>query len=231
MSGLGDTDMEPTSVKKPLFSRLIGTLSGLGVLAAFCLVIFLMIGFIRFGNLVSTIGNEENIAKADGIVVLTGGKNRISAAVSLLQEKKGSRLLISGVHPDTSKNSIAKMANIEKNLLDCCIDIDRLAMDTKGNASQTANWAATNNFTKIIIVTSNYHMPRSLLEMHDLMPNIQLVPYVVDPLHVENKKWYSDPTHLKMIAIEYAKYMAASFRKDFDHVDRTLTSYASSYSS
>lgn len=231
MSGLGDTDMETETVAKPFWNRFIGLLTGLGILATFCLAIFLLIGLVRFGNLVSTIENEPILAKADAIVVLTGGKDRISTAISLLNDKKGSRLLISGVHPNTTKKSIANMMNVEKTMLDCCVDIDQLAMDTKGNASQTADWATRHKFARLIVVTSAYHMPRSLLEMRALLPKVDLVPYVVIPDRAGNKKWYSSPARLKMIATEYAKYIAASFRKDFDRVDRTLATYASAYSS
>ena len=42
-------------------------------------------------------------APADGIVVLTGGEDRLPAAVKLLQAHKGSRLLISGVHQETTR--------------------------------------------------------------------------------------------------------------------------------
>ena len=233
MSGLGDTDMNDNveNTRRPLWRRSIGFISGLGVLTAFCLIVFLAIGFVRFANLVNSMENDVNLAKADGIVVLTGGKNRISTAISLLQENKGSRLLISGVHPDAGRKSIARIANVNRDILDCCVDIDHLAMDTKGNASQTANWAAKNNFSKLIVVTSNYHMPRSLLELRTLMPKMQLIPHVVTSKNADKKAWYSNPSRLKVLLSEYAKYIAASFRKDLDRVDKTLATYASADSS
>lgn len=231
MSGLSDTDMETESVKKPFFRRLIGFISGLGILLAFCLLVFVTIGFIRFGTFVSTIKNEASLINADGIVVLTGGKDRVSTAVALLQNNKAPRLLISGVHPDTSRKSIAEMMNINKSTLDCCVDLDRQAKNTKGNANQTADWVKNHNISKLIVVTSSYHMPRSLLEMHTLMPEIQLIPHVVNQFRPEHGKWYSDPTQLRVIAIEYAKYTAISFRKSIDRVDKTLAAYASAYSS
>lgn len=231
MSGLSDTDTETKSAKKPFLGRLIGFISGLSILAVFCLFVFLTIGFIRFGNFVSTIENEPGLVMADGIVVLTGGKDRISTGVTLLQNKQAPRLLISGVHPNTSNKSIAEIMKIEKGLLDCCIDLDRLAKDTKGNANQTADWVKNNNISKLLVVTSSYHMPRSLREMHSLMPDIQLLPHVVNPFLAEHGKWYSDPAQLKIIAIEYAKYTVISFRKSIDRVDKTLAAYASAYSS
>ncbi|MBL4893079.1 MAG: YdcF family protein [Rhizobiaceae bacterium] len=227
MSGLSDTETE--SAKKPFLGRLIGFISGLGILLVFCLLVFVSIGFIRFGNFVSTLENKPNFAKADAIVVLTGGKDRISTAVTLLQNNQAPRLLISGVHPNTSIDSIAELMKINKSVLNCCVDLDRQAKNTKGNASQTANWVKNNKISKLIVVTSNYHMPRSLREMHDLMPDIQLIPFVVGPIRPNQKKWYSDPTQLRTIAIEYAKYTTISFRMSIDRVDKTLAAYASAY--
>lgn len=229
MSGLNDTDVEIKNVKKPFLGRLVGFVSGLAVLAAFCLLVFLTIGFIRFGNFVSTIENGPNLANADGIVALTGGQNRISAAVTLLKNNKAPRLLISGVHPGINIKSIAELTKINKSMRDCCVDLDRQAKNTKGNASQTAIWVRDNNISKLIVVTSNYHMPRSLREMHDLMPDIQLIPHVVSQASFAQKKWYSDPSQLKIIAIEYAKYTTISFRMSIDRVDKTLAAYASAY--
>lgn len=231
MSGLNDTDIETKSVKKPFLGRFIGFISGLGVLFAFCLMVFVSIGFIRFGNFVSTIENGPNLANADGIVALTGDHNRISAAVTLFQNHKAPRLLISGVYPSTNIESITELTNIKKDMMDCCVDIDRLAKNTKGNASQTANWVKNNNISKLIVVTSNYHMPRSLREMHALMPDIQLIPHVVSQTQSEQKIWYSDLVQLRVIAIEYAKYTTISFRMSIDRVDKTLSAYASAYSS
>lgn len=231
MSGLNDTDIEIENVKKPLLGRLIGFISGFGVLLAFCLLVFLTIGFIRFGNFVSTIENQPGIVNADGIVVLTGGKDRISTAVNLLQNNRAPRLLISGVHPGTSSKTIAETMKIKKSVLNCCVDLDRLATDTKGNANQTANWVKNNKISKLIVVTSNYHMPRSLMEMHALMPHIQLIPHAVKPFQPETGKWYSTPSKLKTIAIEYAKYTTISFRKSIDRVDKKLAAFTSAYSS
>lgn len=211
--------------------RFVGFISGLGVLSAFCLLVFLTIGFIRFGNFVASIENTSSLINADAIVVLTGGKDRISTALTLLQSKKAPRLLISGVHANTTIHSMTETMKIDKNLLDCCVDLDHQAKNTKGNADQTADWVKNKNISKLIVVTSNYHMPRSLREMHALMPDVQLIPHVVNQFQSRQRKWYSDPTQLKVIAIEYAKYTTISFRMSIDRVDKTLATYASAYSS
>jgi hypothetical protein len=50
------------------------------------------------------------LPKADGIVALTGGGDRLDTAVALLERGVGKRLLVSGVAQETSKQTLAKMA-------------------------------------------------------------------------------------------------------------------------
>ncbi len=216
--------------RKSYFRGMFGLVSGLAVLAGFCLVVFLTVGFVRFTYLINDDVLKAAVDKADGIVVLTGGKARIETAISLLQEKKATRLLITGVYPKTSKQVIAKIAKTDADLLDCCVDIDHLALDTKGNANQAANWAKTNGFSNIVVVTSNYHMPRAMLEMRSAMAGVALTPHAVSYRPLSAPRWYSRPAALKLVVSEYAKYIAASFRNDLDRVDRKLTAYAGAYS-
>ena len=45
---------------------------------------------------------------------------------------------------------------------DCCADLGFMAADTHGNAQETADWARAHRYKSLIVVTANYHMPRSL---------------------------------------------------------------------
>jgi len=73
-------------------------------LRVFLSVIFLALlayglGFVLF---VSNLPNRpDRIPKADGIVALTGGGERLDTAVSLLEHGVGKRLLVSGVSQPT----------------------------------------------------------------------------------------------------------------------------------
>ena len=67
------------------------------MLAALVIVLVAAIGFVGF--LWQLRGAEAEPARADGIVVLTGGASRVSDAIELLAGGYGKRLLISGVHP------------------------------------------------------------------------------------------------------------------------------------
>ncbi|MDP2193060.1 MAG: YdcF family protein, partial [Alphaproteobacteria bacterium] len=48
--------------------------------------------------------------------------------------------------------------------------------NTQQNGAEVVAWAKKNNFTSIIVVTSHYHIPRSLREIHHLDHNLVIIP-------------------------------------------------------
>ncbi len=149
--------------------------------------------------------------QADGIVALTGGKDRLIAAMALLSAHKGRRLLISGVHQATSREDLKHLLDDPNNQFDCCVDVDRIARNTVGNAEETARWAHDNGFRSLIVVTAQYHMPRSLLELGRALPNCRLTPYPVIPSDLEAKPWWY-PGVARILAAEYTKYLLSGLR-------------------
>ena len=121
-------------------------------------------GFAWFANHVSELETPDTLSRADAIIVLTGGQFRINAAVHLLESGKGRRLLISGVNPATKPSDLRTATGAEQSLFACCVDIDHAALDTIGNAEESAKWIVKHDFRNVILVTNNYHMPRSLLK-------------------------------------------------------------------
>lgn len=152
---------------------------------------------------------------ADGIVALTGGDTRLTEAMNLLSAKKGKRLLISGVNPAARRTDILSLLNTEEDLFNCCVDLDRMAVDTVGNARQTAQWIKNNNYHSLIIVTANYHMPRSLLEFHNAMPDIEIMPYPIQSDRVPTTQWWKNLKTTKFLASEYNKFLASFIRTRF----------------
>jgi len=169
-------------------------------------------GFGWFANTVSHLTTPANPAKADAIIVLTGGQSRLDAAMELLASGKGARLLISGVHPSASRRQLQAATGGDKALFSCCVDIDRAALDTIGNAQESAKWVESHAYGSVILVTNNYHMPRSLLEMGRLLHGARLEPYPVVNTNLDNGDWLTKPEALRVLLTEYSKYLLALAR-------------------
>ena len=167
-------------------------------------------GFLIFYQHVASLSLPEH-PKAEGIVALTGGYKRIDRAVELLGEGAGSRLLISGVHPSTTGNQIRLLTRSSSSMFDCCVDIGHEATDTAGNATETAHWIKEQGFHRVILVTNNYHMPRSLAELRRANPDITFVAYPV-PTPVAPADIVRNPLVLRVIASEYVKYLLVQAR-------------------
>jgi uncharacterized SAM-binding protein YcdF (DUF218 family) len=168
-----------------------------------------------FGWFISQLHSEERkpARQADGIVVLTGGASRVSDALDLLAEGYGKRLLISGVHPANGASDILRsLPDGSRTLLACCVDLDRSAVNTRSNATETRRWVAERGFRSLIVVTSNYHMPRARVELAHAMPNTDLILYPVVSDTWRGEPWWTSATGLRLVFTEYAKYVAAEVR-------------------
>jgi uncharacterized SAM-binding protein YcdF (DUF218 family) len=152
---------------------------------------------------------------ADGIVVLTGGASRIADAIELLAAGRGKRLLISGVHPATSSSELARLSPVNGRWLACCVDLGHAAVNTTGNAIETKRWVTDRGFRSLIVVTSNYHMPRTMAELRRRMPDVALVPFPVVTDKMRSEAWWSSPPTAKLLFSEYLKYIVAQVRMRF----------------
>ncbi|WP_369720780.1 YdcF family protein [Bradyrhizobium sp. LLZ17] len=150
--------------------------------------------------------------KADGIVVLTGGSSRVSDAMELLAAGYGKRLLISGVHPASTAGDISRTLPENQSFMTCCVDLDRTALTTRGNAAEARRWAEGRGFKSLIVVTSNYHMPRALVEFSHAMPGTVLVPFAVVGDKWRDEPWWTSSSTLRLLLSEYVKYIAAELR-------------------
>ncbi len=169
------------------------------------------VGFVGFLSLLR--GAESKPARrADGIVVLTGGSSRVSDAMELLADGYGQRLLISGVHPTNGASDISRSLSDNQSLLGCCVDLDRSAVNTRSNAAETRRWAHERGFKSLIVVTSNYHMPRAIVELSHAMPDIALIPYAVVGDKWRDEPWWTNGATFRLLLSEYVKYVAAEVR-------------------
>jgi uncharacterized SAM-binding protein YcdF (DUF218 family) len=150
--------------------------------------------------------------KADGIVVLTGGSSRVSDGMELLAGGYGKRLLISGVHPASAASDISRSLSDNQSFLNCCVDLDHSAVNTRSNAEQTRLWAHERGFGSLIVVTSNYHMPRAIVELSHAMPDVVLIPYAVVGEKWRDEPWWTNGVTMRLVLSEYLKYVAAEVR-------------------
>jgi uncharacterized SAM-binding protein YcdF (DUF218 family) len=187
------------------------------------LFVMLFIGFIVFANGVDRT-QEEPVRPADGITVLTGGMARIDQAMKLLAEGKAKRVLITGVNRGTTEEQLKQLTSQGDQYFACCVDIDKEARNTIDNATETSEWVALHHYGSVIVVTSNYHMPRALAELGRAMPTVMLIPYSVVDNNVHLEKWWTYPGTTKLLLSEYLKYLPALGRHGATKLVRDLLS-------
>ncbi len=172
----------------------------------FILVVAYVAGFAAFASHLPH--PPRALGPVDGIVALTGGGMRLDVAVALFEKGVGERLLISGVNTQASKGDLKKLVHGKKRF-DCCTDLGYAAENTFGNAKEAAAWTRFHHYKRVVLVTSRYHMPRSLLEFHDVMPDVAVIAYPVDP--DSGRGFPSRMRNLKALHSEYWKYLAVNF--------------------
>lgn len=178
------------------------------------LALLLILILVWFVGLLAFAGRVENITPAaeppvsDAIAVLTGTNDRIKTAVRLLEEGKGKRLLVSGVNRKVTRPEMMEVAGAWKPIYQCCVDLGFEAADTKGNAQEIAAWARTHGYTQIIVVTADFHMPRSMLELKGQMPGVRLIPYPIKSEALDVTHWWRDRVQIQRMTVEYCKYLA-----------------------
>lgn len=182
-----------------------------GVASASVAGLLALAGFASFHDAIART-EPRMLGRADGIVVLTGGAQRVNDALALLQQGHGGKLLISGVHHKTGRDELARHAPAARELLECCVDLGKGARNTIGNAIETRRWAEENRFRSLIVVTSNYHMPRTLREFRHALPGVQVTGYPVVTELAGPDRFWSDATTFRLIAAEYAKYVVTRLR-------------------
>lgn len=171
----------------------------------------LVAGFLWFADSVASM-KTPTAPKADAIIVLTGGYSRIEQGIDLLNQGAGKRLLISGANPKTTSATIRRVTQGSAKLFECCVDIGYQAIDTIGNAHEAAAWIQSNDYKSILVVTNNYHMRRSLLELRSASPETDFLAYPVVHSDLTETNWFSRPEVLRLMIGEYLKLVVARVR-------------------
>lgn len=165
----------------------------------FALVIVLWaLGFVAFAISLPHEPAPRPAARAQAIVVLTGGEGRIAHGLSLLQQSKGQVMLVSGVDGEVLPREFAVEHKVPPALMACCVVLGYDSIDTRSNARETAAFVAARRLGAIRLVTSDWHMRRALWEMHRALPvqvEVAAEPVVTHP-------------SFGILMAEYSKYVA-----------------------
>ena len=173
-----------------------------------------LVGLFAFAERVRGLTPAPEPARADAIVALTGpSAERVNAAIRLLEQDKGRRVLISGVNRDVRRQELRALTPGSSKLFNCCVDLGFEAENTVGNAQEIAAWARSKGYDDLIVVTSDYHMPRSLLEIRGAAPGVRLTPYAVSTPSLDNSRWWRAAVTARRMTLEYMKYLAVLGRE------------------
>jgi uncharacterized SAM-binding protein YcdF (DUF218 family) len=179
--------------------------------AAFC--VLWVAGLVWFATMPSA---EYRTEPTDAIVVLTGGSQRLNRGIALLREGKGRKLFISGVNHHVDLEDLLRGSSDGpdggRDLAACCVVLGYRAVDTLGNAGETAEWMRQQGFHSLRLVTAWYHMRRSLLEFERAMPEIEIVPHPVFPDQIAHEHWWARRETAALLVTEYGKYLASLAR-------------------
>jgi uncharacterized SAM-binding protein YcdF (DUF218 family) len=164
-----------------------------------------LLGFAWFLHLASL--EVPRMRHADGIVVLTGGPERVEVALRLLSGGTADRLLVSGAGEKTDLADLAQLAKLDPTPLEHQVTLGHAAHSTRGNALETATWAREQRVGSLLVVTAWFHMPRAMIELRRTLASVTPHPYPVGRLVA------ADLTHGPMawrVISEYHKYLAAA---------------------
>jgi uncharacterized SAM-binding protein YcdF (DUF218 family) len=193
-----------------------GAVARLGMCFVLLITVVWSVGLLRFIDSIPRVEPVEE-TKADAIVVLTGGTQRLVAGFRLLREGRGGKLFVSGVNENVRPSDLHALAEEDEttkpsDVPRCCVELGFRAKDTRGNAAEIAHWARGSNVRSLIMVTSNYHMPRALLELRATLPKIEIRPHPVVAQTVMLRDWWRWPGSLALLMGEYHKVLLTGFR-------------------
>ncbi len=162
---------------------------------------------------------KYNNKKSSNIVILTGAANRIKDGLKIIDgfEKLkiiNYKILVSGTGKGFSKNSLIRQISpdLDPSLIECCIYLDSVSKNTSTNAIETYKWAKKNDVKEFILITSNYHMPRAILEFKNVMPSHKIYTFPITPRKHNIENWMRSYETFNLVFKEFCKYVVANLR-------------------
>ena len=124
-------------------------------------------------------------------------------------------ILISGTGKGFTKSNVNKLLSKNDPLnifIECCLELDNKSQNTRSNAIETLKWVNKNSIKQLILITSNYHMPRAVLEFKNKMPNLKIIKYPITPEKLNINNWIYSYETFSLILLEYCKFLIAKSR-------------------
>ena len=158
--------------------------------------LFYAIGFLYFAlTLPGPIGH----AKTDAVLVPTGGPGRIARGLEVMRDGDARQMFVSGVDPEVKPKEFAQEFDVRAKEMACCVTLGYLAVDTRSNAGEAAQWLTSNDIRTVRLVTTDWHMRRAAAELRHTIP--ARIATIEDAVP-------SDPA-LGELFLEYNKLLAA----------------------
>ena len=124
-------------------------------------------GFLAFPV---TLPQPASGVKTDAVIVLTGGPGRIARGLDVIDEGLAEEMFVSGVDPEVKPGEFAAQFEVPRRTMDCCVTLGFLAVDTRSNAGEVAQWMKEKEFSSARLVTTDWHMARAFSEVTESLP-------------------------------------------------------------
>ena len=153
------------------------------------------LGFVLFAI---TLPQPLDLTRTDAIVVPTGSGGRIQRGLEMLQRGAAEQMLVTGVDVSVQPEEFQAEFDVPDRQMQCCVELGFSALDTRGNARETADWMQSQDYTSLRLVTADWHMRRAAVELEDQLP--QNITIVRDAVRSE--------ASLSTLFVEYHKFIA-----------------------
>lgn len=157
------------------------------------------LGFLWFAAALPQPAGDE---QTDAVIVPTGGPGRIAHGLEVLSEGQARTMLVTGVDPEVTPQEFAAEFEVSERQMECCVTLGFSAVDTRSNATETAEWVDEQEITSLRLVTTDWHMRRAAGELERMLPDDILIVRDAVP---------SNPS-LGALFLEYHKLLASTVR-------------------
>ncbi|MBM3488936.1 MAG: YdcF family protein [Alphaproteobacteria bacterium] len=200
--------LAPPAIAALLRRRLLDARLGF-VLVLVAPTLGLALGYVGFASFAAWLSAQARPVAADGIVALSGRMERLHAAFDLLRRGVAPVALLSGTGEGANDIELGKLRARDPALFDARVTLDPLARNTRGNAQQIRAWVAERQIKRLLVVSTDLHLPRALLHLSQALPGIELVAFAVAPQAETAGGWVAEAVPWPQRIAEFLKFLLA----------------------